>query len=367
MLPSCGARVLGHHQTVAGVAPGAEGMDLVAEVGPHQRRVPLEATAGQHHAPAGADAHPLALVLHHDADDVAAVVGDDLPGRCLEQRLDPSLEQALEQPGDERRSLGTDVLLLAALQLGLELGALGQEVLGQGRGGTERHERAPLDDAVLPLRQLVAHRVRVGLDGAARLHLRAGELPRPVVVGQRLDVGRQRGVVLQVPQHLGGGVDVDLEQLGVGLATAAHPADVGERLLPAVVDAGGLHHVVAGQPDAAAGDRGGAAEHRLLLDDEDLGAAVVGQGGGGERGASRSDDDDVDDSIPRLGHGIPPGCSSAAGAPGAYVVTLPHSSAPVGGDRQSPAKTSIESTTPRLSSLRWRMRHASPSCSQASW
>ena len=295
-----------HHQAVAGVAAGAEGEDLVAEVGLHQRRVPLEAAAGQHHALAGTDAGAHALVLDHDADHVAGVVGDDLLGRGLEQRLDAPLEQALEQPGDEGGALGADVLLLAALQLGLQLRALGQEVLGEGGGGAERHERAPLDDAVLPLGELVAHRVGVGLDRAAGLHLRAGEAPRPVVVGQRLDVGRQRGVVLEVAQHLGRGVDVDLEQLGVGLAAAADPAHVGEGLLLGVLHAGGLHHVVARQPHAAARHGGGAAEHRLLLDDQHLGPTVVGQGGGGQRRASRPDDDDVDDAIPRLGHGVSP-------------------------------------------------------------
>ena len=182
-----------HHQPVAGVAAGAEGEDLVAEVGLHQRRVPLEATARQHHALAGTDAGADALVLDDDADHVAGVVGDDLLGRGLEQRLDAPLEQALEQPGDERGALGADVLLLAALQLGLELRALGQEVLGEGGGRAQRHERAALDDAVLPLRELVAHRVGVGLDRAAGLHLRAGEAPRPVVVGQRLDVGATAG------------------------------------------------------------------------------------------------------------------------------------------------------------------------------
>ena len=106
-------------------------------------------------------------------------------------------------------------------------------------------------------------------------------------------------MVLEVAQHLGRGVDVDLEQLGIGLAAAGQAADVGERVLTVVLDPGlassrGCRAATRRRPDTAVVPPSIVG----LLDDEHLGAAVVGQGGRGERRASRPDDHHVHDAVP---------------------------------------------------------------------
>ena len=248
-------------------------------------------------------------------------------------------------------------------------GPCGQEVLGEGGGRAQRHERAALDDAVLPLGQLVAHRVGVGLDRAAGLHLRAGEAPRPVVVGQRLDVGRQRRVVLEVAQHLGRGVDVDLEQLGVGLAAATRPG--ARRRGPPPCESSTPAAFITWLPGSHTPPPDTAVvppSMRLFSTMSTSAPTVVGQGGGGQRRAPGPDDDDVDDAIPRLGHGVSPS-SSRRRTPDAP--SIPHVVTSSGRGRrrrraQGPRNTSIDPTTPRLSLVRCLMRQVAPSNSQVS-
>ncbi len=261
-------------------------------------RVPLEAAAREDDALARPDARRLAGPFDHEADDVAVVVGHERTRGRFHPRLDAPLEQPLEQSGDECGSLRSDVLAFAALELRGELGGRRGEVLGERGRGAEGHQRAPTDEAIGPLGELGAHGVGVGLHAARRHRPLARDVPGPVVVGQRRDVGGERRVRLEVAQNLGRGVDEHLEQLGIGFTPRGHAPDVRQRVLAAVVDPGFGHLVVAGQPDPAARDRGRPAEHVGLLGHEHLGALIVRQRGRGQRRASRTDDDDVDDLVP---------------------------------------------------------------------
>ncbi len=59
-------------------------------------------------------------MLDPNADHLA--VGDhELASRRRQHRLDPAFQQALEQHGDQRRALGTDIFGLTASELGRKL------------------------------------------------------------------------------------------------------------------------------------------------------------------------------------------------------------------------------------------------------
>ena len=73
-----------HREPVADVVGRAERLHVVADVRAHELGVPLEATAREHDALAGADALRRAVVLGHDADHVAVVVRDELARRRLQ-------------------------------------------------------------------------------------------------------------------------------------------------------------------------------------------------------------------------------------------------------------------------------------------
>ena len=101
-------------KAVADVVGWTQRIHLVADVSPHESRVPFEATAREDDALACTDPLWRTLVFGDDADHVAGIIEHELARGCLEQCLDAALEQAFEEAADERGALGTDVLFLAA-------------------------------------------------------------------------------------------------------------------------------------------------------------------------------------------------------------------------------------------------------------
>ena len=216
-------------------------------------------------------------------------------GRRPAARLDPAVEHAFEERRRQRRSEHPGVALLAALrEVGVRQVASGQELAAlfhrqprQVRPGADA--RRPLAEFLPGLERHRFDRASLGL--AARL---VG-----VVVGE---AGRrrhlQRGLGLEVVEHLGRGVDVGLDQLGIGLGAEREAPDVRDRLVAGVGDPELGEVLVQRDPRHAARYRRRPAEQVGLLQQQHLGAPVMGEDGGGETGRAGTENDDIDHLVP---------------------------------------------------------------------
>ena len=281
-------------------------LDLVPDERLDHLGVPLEAAAGQHDAAAGTDPAGAVRALDDDADHRAGVVGDQLDrgggGAHLDaaRRPAPLSSGAISPPPLARQT--------SRCALGQFLGPdLAAPLLGEA----DLLRRDPRARGDLPrqfLAELGAGRVRLDRAGAREVP-DAGDAVadhRVVVVELNVRLGVVPGGLQQVLEHLRGGVDVDLEQLGVGGAAVRQAGDVGERVLAAVPV---LDEAVVRDPHVAAGHRGRAADELVLLDDHGARAAAGGEQRRGQRSPAAADHDHVEDLVPLVirnsGRGIP--------------------------------------------------------------
>ena len=141
--------------------------------------------------------------------------------------------------------------------------------------GTERDERE----------QRALHRPAPARLGAGVL----GMVVREVLDDLELD----RRVLLQPGHHLGPGVDQRRGQVHVDEPVGQRP-QVGQHLLPAVLDAELGHVRVHRDPHHAAGPGAGAADRIGLLEQPHAGARGGGPDRGGQRRGAGTQDDDIE-------------------------------------------------------------------------
>ena len=283
-----------HLVPVTGVRRRRHRLDLVPDERLDHLGVVVEAAAGQHDAPAGTDPARAVRALDDHADHRARVVGDQLDRGGGGAQLAAGLDHALEQRGDQPAALGPPDLALAGGQL------LGPDLAAPLLGEADLLRRDPRARGDLP-REFLAElgAGRVGLDRAgAREVPDAGDAVadhRVVVVELDVRLGVVPGGLEQVLEHLRGGVDVDLLQLGVGGPAVRQPPDVRERVFAAVPV---LHEAVVRYPHVAAGHGGRAAEELVLLHDHGARAAAGGEQGRGQRSPAAADHHHVEDFVP---------------------------------------------------------------------
>ena len=213
----------------------------------------------------------------------------------LQQRLDAAVQQALQQPADQRLAHATLVTDPPSGHL------LGGHALGGGvaeRGLRQRHvdpggvgaELAADGHPLGPLPQLLEREEgRLQRPAAAGLPARLLGL----VVGEPRDqLEDHRAVGLQVGDHLRAGVHERRREVRID-----HPVgqrlDVGQGLLTGVGQARLGRPRVDGDPQGPARPGAGAADHVGLLQHQDLGPLDAGRQRGREAGGAGAEDDDV--------------------------------------------------------------------------
>ena len=210
---------------------GLEREHLAADEGAHHVVVPLEPAACEHDTLVGADQLGGVVVLDEHARRPRRRRRRDRARRCPSRSRRLASSRPFRSDGDERRAAAPDVVGLAAHDQ-VEVGRLvAAQVLGALLHREPREVRAGAS-AIGPLTQLGAGVVGHRLDGAAG-RLAAGDALE-VVVERRRCVEAQRGLRLEVLDHVGRGVDVELDERGIGLAAVRETADVGEGLLTRV-------------------------------------------------------------------------------------------------------------------------------------
>src|SRR5579863_1373035 len=152
-----------HLVPVAGVRGRRHRLDLVPDERLDHLRVVVEAAAGEHDAPAGADSPQAVRALDDEADHRARVVGDQLDRGGGRAQLAAGLEHGLHQRGDQPAALGPPHLALARGQF------LGPDLTPALLGEADLLGRDPRAGGDLP-RELLAEldpgRVRLDRAGA---------------------------------------------------------------------------------------------------------------------------------------------------------------------------------------------------------
>ena len=214
--------------------------------------VPFETAAGKNDALPCTDTCAIAIVFNNCAHHSARFVDDEILCRGGQPNVDTAVEQSFKKSGDKCSTLWSNVLGFATSKFRFYLWSSGHEIFGERGRSTKRHKCAALDDFVFPLRQAFADGIGVGFHGATRTGKMAFPSPWCVVVGERLNVERGRGVLHEVLEHLRCGVDENLEEFGIRGSAIDNTFDVGECCFLRIGNAGLGHDVVVGQPDAAA-------------------------------------------------------------------------------------------------------------------
>ncbi|CAB4794762.1 unannotated protein [freshwater metagenome] len=86
------------------------------------------------------------------------------------------------------------------------------------------------------------------------------------------------GVLNEVLEHLGCGVDEHFKQFGIRSSAIDNTVDVGECRFPGIGNARFGHDVVIGQPNATAGNGGGTPEEFVFFNNQNLCAFIGGHG-----------------------------------------------------------------------------------------
>ena len=283
-----------HLQAVSGVGRDGRGAhQRAAAERPHELGVPLEAAGRDDHAASGThlDRNPRAAGrLEPDARDPASVP-QQLDRAHAGTRLDTAVQAGLEQRADQSLPGPPLVADLAPLKLrGIDAlrGAAAQGCLAhRDVAGKLRPHRDPLAPAAE-----LDEREQGALQRPAPSWLGAGVLG--LVVGKVLDdLEPDRRVLLQPGHRFGAGVDERRGQVHVDEAIG-QGFEVGQRLLPAVVDTELGHVRVHRNPHHAAGPGARAADRIGLLEQPHAGALGGGPDGGTEGRRAGSQDDDIE-------------------------------------------------------------------------